>query len=123
MTEESLLSMSTQELIVLGQERKAEGGTIRGTANTDAYIGYENALAAALADAGLDSSQVTGAETEMDCENGVIIYEVEFSYNGQEYEYDIDASTGQIVNMETDIDDDDDEADDDDDDDWDDDDD
>ena len=116
MTEESLLSMSTQELIVLGQERKAEGGTIRGTASTADYIGYENALAAALADAGLDSSQIIGQEVEMDCENGVMIYEVEFTYGGQEYEYEIDASTGQIVSSEKDTADDDDDHDGDDDD-------
>jgi uncharacterized membrane protein YkoI len=116
MTEESLLSLSTQELIVLGQERKAEGGTIRGTASTADYIGYENALAAALADAGIDSSQITGQEVEMDCENGVMIYEVEFSYGGQEYEYEIDASTGQIVSSEKDTADDDDDHDGDDDD-------
>jgi uncharacterized membrane protein YkoI len=104
MTEDSLLELSTQELIVLGQERKAEGGTIHGTANTDEYIGYENALAAALGDAGLDSSQITGPEVEMDCENGAIIYEVEFRYGGQEYEYEVDAKTGQVIKAEADAD-------------------
>ena len=117
MTEESLLALSTQELIVLGQERNAEGGTIRGTANTEDYIGYENALAAALTDAGLDISQITGQEVEMDCENGVMIYEVEFIYGGQEYEYEVIASTGQVTKAETDTGDDDDSDDDDDDDD------
>ena len=91
--------------------------TIRGTASTADYIGYENALAAALADAGIDSSQITGQEVEMDCENGVMIYEVEFTYGGQEYEYEIDASTGQIVSSEKDTADDDDDPDGDDDDD------
>ena len=84
MTEESLLKLSTQELIVLGQERKAEGGTIH--------------------DAGLDSSQITGPEVEMDCENGAIIYEVEFRYGGQEYEYEVDAKTGQVIKAEADAD-------------------
>ena len=117
MTEESLLSLSTQELIVLGQERKVFDDTVYGEAYTGEYIGYENALAAALSHAGLDSSQVTGTEVEMDCENGVIIYEVEFDHGGQEYEYEIVASTGEILRSGTDIDDD---GDDDDDDDWDD---
>ena len=112
MTEDSLLALSTQELIVLSQERNAEGGTIHGTANTGEYIGYENALAAALSHAGLDSSQVSGTEVEMDCENGVIIYEVEFSYGGQEYEYEVVASTGEIAGSQIDIDDDDDDDDD-----------
>ncbi len=116
MTEESLLSLSTQELIVLSQERNAYGGTLHGTAYTGEYIGYENALAAAIADAGADASQVSDSDVEMDCENGAIIYEVEFKYGGQEYEYEVDAVTGSIVKSEADADDDsDDDADDDDD--------
>jgi uncharacterized membrane protein YkoI len=106
MTEDSLLSLSTQELIVLGQERNVDGGTMYGEAYTGEYIGYESALAAALSHAGLDSSQVSGTEVEMDCENGVIVYEVEFRYGGQDYEYEIDASTGEIVKSEMDTDDD-----------------
>ena len=114
MTQESLLELSTQELIVLGQERNAEGITMQGAAYTGEYIGYENALSAALGDAGLDSSQITDPEVEMDCENGVMIYEVEFRYGGQEYEYEIAASTGEIIKSEKDIDDDRDDDDDDD---------
>lgn len=105
MTEDSLLSLSTQELIVLGQERDVDGGTMHGEAYTGEYIGYESALAAALSHAGLDSSQVSGTEVEMDCENGVIVYEVEFKYGGQEYEYEINASTGEIMASDTDVDD------------------
>lgn len=106
MTEDSLLSLSTQELIVLGQERKVSEETMRGEAYTGEYIGYEGALEAALSHAGLDVSQVSDTEVEMDCENGVIIYEVEFNYGGQEYDYDIVATTGEIVKVDTEVDDD-----------------
>ena len=115
MTEDSLLSLSTQELIVLGQERNVDGGTMHGEAYTGEYIGYESALAAALSHAGLDSSQVSGTEVEMDCENGVIVYEVEFKYSGQDYEYEINASTGEIMVSDVDVDDDQDDNDSDDD--------
>ena len=107
MTEESLTALSTQELIILGQERNAMGGTMHGTANMGEYIGYDKALAAALSAAGLNSSQITDPEVEMDCENGAIIYEVEFRSGGQEYEYDVIASTGEIAGSEKDHDDDD----------------
>ena len=117
MTEDALLSLSTQELIVLGQERKVSEETMYGEAYTGDYIGYESALATALSHAGLDSAQVSDAEVEMDCENGVIIYEVEFKHGGQEYDYEIAASTGEIIQSEKDIDDGDDDADEDDDDD------
>ena len=59
----------------------------------------------------------------MDCENGVIIYEVEFDTGGIEYEFDINASTGEVINSgrdAKDYDDDHDDNHDDDDDDWDD---
>ena len=100
MTEETLLSLSTQELIVLSQERNASGEKIRGKAYTGQYVGYEAALAAALNHAGLNSSQISDAEVEMDCENGVIIYEVEFKYDGREYEYEVVAETGSIAGEE-----------------------
>ena len=121
MTEESLLSLSTQELIVLSQERKVSSDNMRGTAYTGKYVGYDAALDAVLAKEGIDKSQISGTEVEMDCENGTIIYEVEFNYAGREYDYEVDAATGEIVTgrNEADIDDDDDDrydADDDDDD-------
>ena len=115
MTEDSLLSLSTQELIVLGQERNVDGGTMHGEAYTGEYIGYESALAAALSHAGLDSSQVSGTEVEMDCENGIIVYEVEFKYGGQDYDYEINASNGEIMVSDVDADDDQDDTDSDDD--------
>lgn len=113
MTEESLLALTTQELMVLSQERNVQSDTVYGKANTGDYVGYEAALDTALKDAGFDKSQVTGTEVEMDCENGVIVYEVEFKNGGIEYEYEIDASTGRIVNSRQDADDADDDDDDD----------
>ena len=90
-----------------------QSDTVYGKANTGDYVGYEAALDTALKDAGFDKSQVTGTEVEMDCENGVIVYEVEFKNGGIEYEYEIDASTGRIVNSRQDADDADDDDDDD----------
>ena len=39
-------------------------------------------------------------EIELDKENGKSVYEIEFSYKNSEYEYDIDASTGEILKFE-----------------------
>ena len=100
MTEDSLLSLSTQELIVLSQERNVAGEKIRGKAYTGTYVGYDGALAAALTHAGLDKSQASDVKVEMDCEGGVIIYEVEFRSGGVEYEYDIIALTGEVAAFE-----------------------
>ena len=125
MTEESLLSLSTQELILLAQERDIPKEDSYGEADTSRYIGRNKALAAALKKAGLSKDQIKGSRIEFDCDDGMIIYEVEFSCNGVEYEYDVDAVTGKILASEgeaeydrdDDDDDDDDDGDDDDDDD------
>ena len=100
MTEESLLALSTQELILLGQERSISSETTYGKADTSKYIGQEKAIEAALKHTGLKKSQITGLEAKMDCEDGMIIYEVEFHSGGHEYEIDIDAVSGMIIDTE-----------------------
>ena len=68
-----------------------------GSASDKAYIGQEKAKAAATEHAGLSASDVSYFETDMDTENGIMVYEVEFKCNGYEYDYDINALTGDIV--------------------------
>ena len=72
-----------------------------GTASQSAYIGAEAAKSAALQHAGLSSDQVTFLRAEYDYDDGRMIYEVEFHFSSQKYEYEIDASNGQVVKYET----------------------
>ena len=44
-------------------------------------------------------------KVELDYEDGRKVYEVEFIKGGYEYEFDVDANTGAIVNFEKGIDD------------------
>ncbi|HCE34134.1 MAG TPA: peptidase, partial [Clostridiales bacterium] len=37
---------------------------------------------------------------ELDFDDGIYVYEVEFVSGGYEYEYEIDAKTGRILNFE-----------------------
>ena len=60
------------------------------------YIGKARAKEIALDHAGLQSSQVTFIRTELDWDDGRAEYEVEFYTSGKEYDYDIDALTGDI---------------------------
>lgn len=63
------------------------------------YITSEQAREAALADAGLQASDVTFTKTEIDLDDGTAVYDVEFDTVGgeREYEYEIHAVTGAIV--------------------------
>ena len=100
LTEDSLLKLSTQELILLGQEKGVFTGTTYGTADTSKYISEEEALDAAAKAAGITGAP-EGARAEFECDDGVIIYEVEFTSGGVEYDYDIDAVTGKVLSAES----------------------
>lgn len=53
----------------------------------------------ALAHAGIAESSVAQLEIEFDSEDGLMVYEVEFYAGGTEYDYDINARTGEVVNF------------------------
>jgi len=70
--------------------------------NTTENISAERAKEIALSHAGLANSQVTFKRTELDFDNGIKKYEVEFYYNNREYSYEIDANTGSVLSYEQD---------------------
>ena len=61
-------------------------------------ISVDKAKEIALRDAGLASSQVQFEKAMLDRDDGRLVYEIEFFIRGQkEYDYEIDACTGQIL--------------------------
>ena len=70
--------------------------------STEGLIGESRAKEIALQHAGLSSGQVTFFRTQMDWENGRRVYEVEFYSGNTEYDYEIDAATGDILSYDYD---------------------
>ena len=68
-------------------------------------ISLEEAKAIALAHAGLTADQVKGLRAEYDREDGKPVCEVEFRVGNWEYDYEIHAETGKILDWEKDWDD------------------
>ncbi len=99
-TEDSLSRLTTQELILLGQNRDAFTEEQHGEASTSKYVGEKKATNAALKHAGIKRADAAGIICEFDCDDGMIIYDVEFTAGGLEYEYDIDAVTGKVIKSE-----------------------
>ncbi len=62
----------------------------------------EAAKAAALQDAGLTADKVSGLKVERETEEGRTVYEVEFTAEGVEYDYLIDALTGEVLDKDVD---------------------
>ena len=63
-------------------------------------LDMETAKNAAIKDAGFTSEEVTFHSIELDNRNGIEFYDVEFSADGAEYDYDIDALTGVVIGSE-----------------------
>ena len=69
---------------------------------TGSYIGDDAAKAAALQRAGLIEDQVRWEKCELDEDDGRFSYELEFSSGQHEYECEVEAFTGEILNFEQD---------------------
>ena len=68
-------------------------------------ISQEQAIEKALAYAGLKRSQVDFIKrVEMDYECGRLVYDIKFYQGGMEYDFDVDAENGSIVQFEKDYD-------------------
>jgi len=96
---EDLVELTINELNLLSESgaTKLENVDLSGVASDKKYIGEEAALTAALAHAEVAEADVTDLESELDFEHGKMVYEIEFVYGDYEYEYTVDAESGEIV--------------------------
>jgi uncharacterized membrane protein YkoI len=68
-------------------------------------ITSDQALEIALKTAGLSRSDISRLKTETDTEHGKSVYEIEFHSGKTEYEFEIDAATGDVLKYKNEIDD------------------
>lgn len=64
-------------------------------------IGKDAALEAALQDAGVTEEEAARLKTSKDSDDGRAVYEIQFDANGTEYDYEIAAEDGTILNVDT----------------------
>ena len=67
-----------------------------------ASITLDEAKNIALTDAGLDINSVQFTREELEHDNHTLVYELEFYYNNIEYDYEINATTGDIISYDKD---------------------
>ena len=87
----------TQTVILNDDGSSTSGGTSTGT-----YIGKERAKEIALNHAGLSYSNVTFFRVELDWDDGKPEYEVEFYSGNKEYDYEIAAADGKVLDYDYD---------------------
>ena len=70
-----------------------------------ADIGHAKAKSIALNHAGVSENEAYDMDIELDDEDGILVYEVEFKSGGMEYSYEIDAASGTILKHDAELDD------------------
>ena len=79
------------------------GTATGGSTSTGDYIGEEKAKTIALNHAGVSASNATFIRVQLGRDDGRMEYEVEFWSGNTEYDYDIDALTGDIRSYDRDV--------------------
>ena len=92
----------TGEIIKSEREPIGSGhhSTPRPTAAPQTLISEAEAKRIALADAGVTEGEIVNYESKLDYDDGIYVYEIEFDAADYEFEYDINAVTGEIVKSE-----------------------
>ena len=80
-----------------------ESGSGSGGNTSTAYISVDEAKNIALSHAGFSLSEVTFSKTKLERDDGIMIYEIEFYKGRVEYEYEINALTGDIIEFDTEM--------------------
>lgn len=101
---EELAGLTINELNLLSKKNglTLEEVNSTGDVSDKAYIGIDSAKDVAFSHAGVtDDVNVSKLEVEMDYEHGIMVYEVSFLYNNNKYNYEINANTGEIVEVKS----------------------
>lgn len=69
-------------------------------ASTASQISKSKAKSIALKDAGLNAADIYDYEIELDRDDGVVHYDISFESGGEDYDYDINAATGEIISVD-----------------------
>ena len=86
----------------LKDRENASGSEDKSSGKSDSLIGLKRAKEIVLSDAGLDAANVSFSKIKFEKDSRQVIYEVEFYQGRQEYEYKLDAYSGEILKMERD---------------------
>ena len=96
------IDASTGEILSWDHDAEYDLRQNPGSGTSENYIGEAGAKEKALAEAGLSESDISHLSVKFDHEHGRAEYEVEFYSGRTEYNYEIDAATGEIISSEID---------------------
>ena len=98
---EDLVKLNAQDLILIYQslnkdDAQKDTHKMVGSVSTKQNISQDEALNVALKNASLTKDKIKNLEIDYDLENGALTYDIEFTYNQNEYEYEVSATKGIV---------------------------
>ncbi|MDE7266472.1 MAG: PepSY domain-containing protein [Lachnospiraceae bacterium] len=93
---------SNETMQTTAQPNVAQQNTNKPVLSDDRQISLEDAKSAALADAGVSDADVIYTKQKSDYEDGIMVYDIEFYAGNMEYEYEINAATGEVYSKSVD---------------------
>ena len=93
---------ATEEALPFAPVTVSPASEAKVPASGSEYIGIDAALEAALAHAKLTSEEVFVYSVHRERDDGLVYYNVEFGWDGKEYEYEINAYTGEVESWQLD---------------------
>lgn len=94
------LTINELNLLLKADAAAASQVEVMGTASDKAYIGEAKAKEIVLQKAGVTAESITEYEIELEAEKGMMVYDVEFTSGGYEYDCELDAKTGAVIKYE-----------------------
>ena len=102
---------TTQTTSTVAQTATTDADPLSSTTSTDTTpaatmtvaVTAQQAQEIALTDAGFDADEISGLRTEFDYDDRTPHYDVQFYQGAIEYDYEIDAQTGAILEKDRDI--------------------
>jgi len=93
----AMLTLSCSQIALATEENSSSSNSSVSGSSTGTVIGTEAAQNFAFADAGVDPLSVETVYTEYDYDDGEFLYEVDFTVEDTEYEYQIQAYEGSVL--------------------------
>lgn len=86
--------------VILTNDERLEAGSQAAASNE--YIGEEKAEEIALNHAGINEADASFVKSKFEYDDGIAVYEIEFYSGKTEYEYKINAVSGEIIEYDVD---------------------
>lgn len=91
------LAMVQQIVKVCGGAAGSAAGAVKTGTDRSSYISTEEAKNIALKHAGVTGSEAAWVTARLERDDGRTVYDIEFRLGSQEYDYELDAYTGEIL--------------------------